>query len=69
MHIEHFVLNLEADWESQSYYMKLYVFIAYLLRRFELVSAGTTERDIVWDDIIISQFYEDFKIMTKRRTE
>ena len=50
-------------------YMELYIFIAHLLRRFELVSAGTTEKDMVWDDMVIPQFHGDFKVMTKRRTE
>ena len=37
-------------------HMELYVFITHLLRRFELVLAGTTERDMVWDDMVIPQF-------------
>lgn len=43
--------------------------IAYLIRRFELVVVGTTEKDMVWDDMVVPQFHGDFKVMAKRRAE
>jgi len=49
--------------------MEMYMAIAYIIRRFELVLAGTTEKDMVWDDMVIPQFHGDLKVTTKRRTE
>ena len=58
-----------TDCESSLAYMEMYMAIAYIVRRFDLQLAGTTEADMVWDDMVVPQFHGEFKVMTKRRTE
>lgn len=49
--------------------MEMYMAIAYIVRRFNLQLVDTTEKDMVWDDMVVPQFHGEFKVMTERRTE
>ena len=48
-------------------YMEMYMAIAYLIRRFDFALAGTTEKDMEWDDMVVPQFHGEFKVLAKRR--
>jgi len=50
-------------------YMEMFMAIAYFIRRFEFTLDGMTDRDMVWDDMVIPQFHGDLKVIAKRRTE
>ena len=50
-------------------YMEMYMAIAYMIRRFDLQLYETTEKDMVWDDMVVPQFHGEFRVMTKRRVE
>ena len=50
-------------------YMEMYMAIAYIVRRFELRLVDTTEKDMIWDDMVVPQFHGEFKVMTERRKE
>lgn len=50
-------------------YMEMYMAIAYIIRRFNLRLVDTTDRDMVWDDMVVPQFHGEFKVMTERRKE
>ena len=43
--------------------------IGYLVRRFELTLADTTEKDMKWDDMVVPQFHGELKVLTKRRVD
>jgi hypothetical protein len=49
--------------------MEMYLAISYIIRRFDLQMHNTTEKDMVWDDMVVPQFHGEFKVMAKRRTE
>lgn len=49
--------------------MEMYMAVAYIIRRFELELVDTTEKTMVWDDMVVPQFHGDFKALTKRRAE
>lgn len=50
-------------------YMEMYMAVAYIIRRFKLQLVDTTEKDMVWDDMVVPQFHGEFKVMAERRTE
>lgn len=50
-------------------YMEMYMAIAYIVRRFKMQLVDTTEKDMVWDDMVVPQFHGEFKVMAERRTE
>lgn len=43
--------------------------IAYLIRKFEFQMVDTTEKDMVWDDMVVPHFHGEFKVMAKRRAD
>lgn len=47
--------------------MEMYMAVAYLIRRFEFKMVDTSEKDMVWDDMVVPQFHGEFKVMAKRR--
>ena len=49
--------------------MEMYMAIAYIVRRFKMQLVDTTEKDMVWDDMVVPQFHGEFKVMAERRTE
>lgn len=50
-------------------YMEMYMAVAYIIRRFELELVDTTEKTMVWDDMVVPQFHGDFMALTKRRAD
>ena len=55
------------DLRSSLAYMEMYMAIAYLIRRFDFALAGTTEKDMEWDDMVVPQFHGQFQVFAKRR--
>ncbi len=49
--------------------MEMYMAIAYIIRRFNLGLVDTTDKDMVWDDMVVPQFHGEFKAMTERRKD
>ena len=48
--------------------MEIYLAIAYMIRWFELTLFETTDKDLQWDDMVVPEFHDTFRTLTKRRT-